>query len=170
MPIGAWAHAQYWQSKANVPPAAGASGAGGYVPWQTTPVLGSLFGGLQAWFESALWAWRAWRMLRRLRRDERGLVADVVLRMLESPDYIDARQAVAATANILGVRNNPTAWQSLVNVLKPRPGWTENHWRHFQAIVDFDARRPNTLSNPQKNLLVELAYMGYALKPVRTPR
>lgn len=170
MPIGAFAHAAYWRSKANLPPTPGASGAGGYVPWQTSIICApSLFGAFQAWYEAALWAWRAWRRVRRLHGDERRLILDTVLGMLESDEYLIARQAVADTANILGFQK-PTAWQSLVTVLKAHPGWTENHWRHFQTITMFDAVRPNTHGNPYKNLLVEMAYMGYALKPLRRPR
>lgn len=38
---GASFHSFYWQTQVpEVPPAAGASGAGGYVPWQTSVTMG----------------------------------------------------------------------------------------------------------------------------------
>lgn len=40
---GAAFHSFYWQIQApEVPPGAGASGAGGYTPWQTTVTIGCL--------------------------------------------------------------------------------------------------------------------------------
>lgn len=53
MPVLSWAHSQYWSVPAApaAPPQLGASGAGGYVPFQTTVTIGSLFGALQAVYE-----------------------------------------------------------------------------------------------------------------------
>lgn len=55
MPVLSWGHSQFWQGPhgpGEPPPAAGASGAGGYVPWQTSVIIGSMFGGLQP-----VWQW-----------------------------------------------------------------------------------------------------------------
>jgi len=49
----AWAHSHYWQhERADAPEGqVGASARGGYVPFQTTVTIGSLFGALQALYE-----------------------------------------------------------------------------------------------------------------------
>jgi hypothetical protein len=53
MPTGAL-HSHYWGGSVNPssPPQTGASSAGGYVPWQTTVVLGGGFGVTQV-----VWEW-----------------------------------------------------------------------------------------------------------------
>lgn len=55
MPTGAL-HSHFWQQeRADEPPeppvTPGASVSGGYVPWQTTVLFGSLFGALQTLYE-----------------------------------------------------------------------------------------------------------------------
>lgn len=52
MPSAAF-HSNYWQRDSAGPPpvTAGASARGGYIPWQTTVTIGSLFGVLQALYE-----------------------------------------------------------------------------------------------------------------------
>lgn len=52
MPVLSWAHSKYWQAHAPEAPQTGASSAGGYVPWQTSVIVGSMFGGLQP-----VWQW-----------------------------------------------------------------------------------------------------------------
>ena len=49
----AWAHSHYWQhERADAPEGqVGASARGGYVPFQTTVTIGSLFGAVQALYE-----------------------------------------------------------------------------------------------------------------------
>lgn len=55
-------HSAYWKSRAAGPaPETGASGAGGYVPWQTTVVIGGGFGVMQvAWEWARNKATQAW--------------------------------------------------------------------------------------------------------------
>ena len=53
MPVLSWGHSQYWQTQTpEAPVVAGASGASGYPPFQTTVLFGSMFGGLQP-----VWQW-----------------------------------------------------------------------------------------------------------------
>lgn len=52
-------HSQYWAGSGGgpAPPQTGASAAGGYVPWQTTVIIGMGGGVFQALWER-LWHWR----------------------------------------------------------------------------------------------------------------
>lgn len=62
MPSGAF-HSQYWAGSADAPapPQTGASANGGYVPWQTTVVIGSGFGMTQVAWEWVLhWSQTKW--------------------------------------------------------------------------------------------------------------
>jgi hypothetical protein len=62
---GAAFHSYYWSVQApDVPIGAGASSAGGYVPWQTSIIAGSGLGALQIAYE--------WLMARRGRKDTHG--------------------------------------------------------------------------------------------------
>lgn len=166
MPIGAWAHSQYWRSHGGAgggPPGNSGKRVRGYVTWQTTVVIGTtyaLFGPLQAVYDAIREAVRWYRLMRALSPDRRAAL-NRVIGLLLSPEYAAARSAVTDTAQILGF-NKPTAWQSLVAVLKANPGWTENHWRHVQAMQGLGE---TSLTNPDKNLLIELAYHGYAERP-----
>lgn len=50
MPVLSFGHSQYWQTQAPEVPQTGASGSGGYPTWQTSVIIGSMWGGLQpAW-------------------------------------------------------------------------------------------------------------------------
>lgn len=166
MPIGAWAHSQYWRAHGGAgggPPGNGNGKRGrGFVPWQTTVIIStsySLLGPLQVVYEAIREAVRWYRVVRSLSTTQRAVLARVV-GLLVSPEYVTARESVTATAQILGF-NKPTAWQSLVTALKADPSWTENHWRHVQAMQGL-ADTP--LTNPEKNLLTELAYHAHALR------
>lgn len=57
MPTAAM-HSHYWAGSDGAGPATGASAAGGYVPWQTTVVIGMGFGALHGLWE------RLWRRRR----------------------------------------------------------------------------------------------------------
>ena len=167
MPIGAWAHAQFWRMDAGDgggPPVAGASAEGGYVPWQATVIMGSIGGGCQAWWDHWVRVWRlAWR-LHRL-RDERAQVLERVLEIVEGDLYLHGRTAVRDVATTLGF-NKPTAWGDLAHLLKSRPDLAENHWRHLYATMRLEAQGV-TLSKPMLNLVAEVAFHGYALNPQR---
>ena len=56
MPVQSWGHSQYWSGPNTpaAPPQLGASSNGGYVPFQTTITVGSLFGALQVVYERLL--------------------------------------------------------------------------------------------------------------------
>lgn len=166
MPIGAWAHSHYWRFS-NGPGVVlgGGGGNNGYVPWQTTPLLGSLFGGLQAWYERVRDVWRLYQRVKDFGPD-RWAALERVCALLAAPEYDVARASVKDTALLLGF-NKPEAWLSLKRDLQKRPDFTENLFRHVRAMRTLDEQQPNTLSNPEKNLLIELAYHGYAAHPQR---
>lgn len=73
------------------------------------------------------------------------------------PAYPIALKSVAETATTLGF-NRPEAWQGLSRQMKSSPGRAENTYRHMRACELVRAQSPSTLSNPDCNLLVELAY------------
>jgi len=53
MPVLSWGHSQYWAGSGTAPaPPAASDAIVGYVPWQTSVVVGSMFGGLQP-----VWEW-----------------------------------------------------------------------------------------------------------------
>lgn len=170
MPIGAWAHAQYWRyDQGGGGGGGGGHGArGGYVCWQTSTILPSAFGGLQAWWERIVWAVRVFRLIRLFAGDERRDVLERVFALLEHPAYPQARAAVKQVAGTLGF-NKPSEWGNLHHLLKQRPDLAENHWRHLYAMTLTEAAiGQDALSKPDLNALAELAYHGYALKPDRT--
>jgi len=83
--------------------------------------------------------------------------------LLNHPAYPIAQQAVRKTATTLGF-NRPEAWQGLSRQMKSSPGYAENIYRHMQACQWTKAEAPSTLTNPDCNLLVELAYHEFALR------
>lgn len=164
MPIGSWAHAQYWRSGAPPSPNA-ATGLSAYPGWQINILLGSLFGGLQTWYERMRWTFRYARRVHRL-TDERRAILDRAYTRVTAVGYLEARQCVTETAITLGF-NKPTAWGDLKHLMQLRPDLAENAWRHQHAIWLLDVRWPNALTNPEKNFLIELAYQGYSAQPKR---
>jgi hypothetical protein len=86
-----------------------------------------------------------------------------VCTLLEDPVYCEARKAVKLTATTLGF-NKPNAWAVLGHQLRARPHWAENQWRHLHAMAQIDLATDGW-SNPDRNLIVELAYLGFALHP-----
>lgn len=83
--------------------------------------------------------------------------------LLNHPAYPIAQDAVRRTARTLGF-NRPEAWQGLSRQMKTSPGSAENTFRHMQACQWTRAEAPSTLTNPDCNLLVELAYHEFALR------
>lgn len=178
MPIGAWAHVQFWSGSADVPPPI--PSRPGYPGWQSGVIAGSLLGGLQGVYDRAAWLCRWarlwWRCTPKQRAflerhgealtrldGEQVLVVGRVLATLTSDPFVTARSSVRATATTLGF-HEPRAWVQLSHALKARSDWAENSWRHLDAMRQLDAVYPN-LSNPEKNLLIELAYVGFAVNP-----
>lgn len=140
-------------------------GAGGYPLWQASVIAPSLFGIVGAWIDEhwALlkWHWRIAKRLHRLSR-ESGRVLVRVLDLLESPAYPQAQAAVRGTATTLGF-NRPEAWKELGRQMKSDAGRAENMFRHLEAMRRVRETANSTLTNPQQNLLTELAYHGFTI-------
>lgn len=164
-----WAQEHYWNvSSSVVSPTGGAAGAGGYPLWQAS-VISVGFGGVQPWYERL----RAW--VRRMRTAfglaqtiaqldaEPRLVVERTLRAIQSPAYQAAREAVRETSKTLGFANRE-AWVPYSRMLKANPGRAENVFRHVRACELTRERLSSTLTNPEVNLAVELAYCGFAVK------
>jgi len=83
--------------------------------------------------------------------------------LLNHPAYPIAQSAVRKTAKTLGF-NRPEAWQGLSRQMKASVGHAENVYRHMQACQWTKAEAPSTLTNPDCNLLVELAYHEFGLR------
>lgn len=154
----------YWMFSDTVVPPLRLS-RGGYPAWQGS-VIASLFGTL--WEQAALylqrWRW-AWRLLQRARRlsDDRQGVVLRVLDLVEHPAYPPAQRAVRETAQTLGFAN-PAMWKPYSHMLKTDPGRAENIFRHVRAMELTVEHYGSTLSNPDKNVLVELAYQDFAMR------
>ncbi len=175
MPIGAWAHRQYWVTRSTVVPPPSSGGAeAGYTRWQSVPI--SMNTGLAGLWdplvEVAAWVWAVCAGL----LGALGMAASLggaklkhkhALRrsvdVMNDPRYTIAVDCVAQTATTLGFRR-PQAWSKLSHALKEKPHWAENSWRHLHAckLLDEAVRaQGSTLSNPEMNLMVELAYAEY---------
>ena len=158
----------YWASSDTTAPTPKPPGVPGYPMWQsgpTTVVLGSAFGGLVPFFERfGLWCRRTWRFLFRIYRltPTQCLALDRVLQSFEHPGYPMARQTVRRTATTLGF-NRPDAWLELGRAMKRNPGEAENTYRHLESARLLRVNLVgSTLTNPQANLMVELAYQEFA--------
>jgi hypothetical protein len=171
-----WAQQNYWNISSSVVTPVASETVGGYPLWQSS-VIGTGGGGLQVWYERLI-AWgRRWRQtVRFARRYRRGTpeqrrILERVTRALDSPSYPFAREAVHTTANTLGFRNKE-AWVPYARLLKSQPGRAENVYRHLRACEltreslrsSSRAEPASTLTNAETNLLVELAYTGFAVK------
>jgi hypothetical protein len=168
MPVQAFGHQQFWRARANVPPEPSATGPDWPYPrWQTTIVAGSLLGG---WADLARSYWRwlvaVWRYGRRAARlpSLEQAVADRVLDALASHRFRHAYQAVREVA-LTRHFNRTESWLPLSRELKAARGPAENTFRHLAACHGLEARLDERLSNPEKHLLVELAYHAYAVDP-----
>ena len=192
MPIGAWAQIQYWARGDGLQSAPRLT-KGGYPAWQSSVILGSTFGWCQILWERCTWwvIWlrRLWRLTIKERAwldarvdhlvrlseapEERRLILNAVEDLLDSVAYAEARGAVQETATTLGF-NRPQAWVKLSHTLKDLSPWAENSWRHLNAMWLLEQRLTELriadkaipmLTNPERNLLIELAYSGFAAKP-----
>lgn len=172
--IGAF-HAFYWRAKANPPPTPPGPSKGGYPGWQAS-VVGLGLGVFQPWYERFVRWLRLWRQRARVTREEvallerltcltdnEHLVLGRVLRALESPAYYAATEAVRETARTIGFAN-PQAWKPYSHMLKANAGRAENVFRHVKACERTRSLVSVDLTNPEVNLVVELAYTGYAVK------
>jgi len=163
--IGAF-HTKYWEfSDTNAAPIH--VGVTGYPLWQASVVVPSLFGIIGAWIDARValvkWHWRLARRVHQLAPESKGVLLRA-LTALEDPRYPAARAAVRATATTLGF-NRPEAWKPLSQHMKAEPGRAENVFRHLNACRLLRETAGSTLTNPEQNLLTELAYHGFVLNP-----
>ena len=179
MPIQAWAHEAYWgqdQSTVVIPPPPPVISKGGYPGWQASVILPSMFGAIGAWIDGWVAWYRAWRdiydRVNRLPRNRRMLLWHV-LTVLESPEYDHAKTAVRLTATTLGF-NRPEAWKDYGRALKDDARRAENVFRHIRAtqllqesFAQAESSTNSRLTNPEKDLLAQLAYQEYAMYPWR---
>lgn len=195
-----WAHTNYFATTSTVVPAPLAASNGGYPLWQASGIAtGSLFGGLQAYWERCVWWVRLWwttpraDLERALHQPVPGVIYKYVDRPLIVPSppqiikervvveqprvlsravekahdltqhtaYPAALEAVKKTATTLGF-NRPEAWHGLSRQMKSSPGRAENVFRHLNACQLTRETAGSTLTNPDCNLLVELAYHEWA--------
>lgn len=161
-----WAHTFYWEHTDTVVAPVAVS-HGGYPVWQAGVIAPSLFGIFAAWFETRWaqlqWWWRLYQRIKGLRTEQRAVVLRA-MDFVEHPSYPLAQQAVRTTAQTLGF-NQPQAWVKLSHTLKDHRGWAENSWRHLNAchlLNEASRAQGSTLTNPDLNGLVELAYQGFA--------
>lgn len=172
-PLAGWAHTFYWENTSTVA-AAVAVKRGGYPTWEAAPlslVLGSAFGALEPVYEATIvrvsWFWRLWRAIVRMNRQDRRVVEQVVNSILD-PRYQHAKRAVKMTAVKPGM-DGPLAWRNLAHDLKTHHRWAENSWRHLDACASADAMmraEGSTITNPDRALMVELAYQHLGLHAV----
>ena len=86
-------------------------------------------------------------------------------RVASDPAFPLARDAVKVTAVTLGL-NKPHTWDELLQTVKRQPVWAENQFRHVHALKLLHKRVPNRqMRNPDLNLLVELGYVSFMLRP-----
>jgi len=158
-----WAHALYWDARANpvVSPEAGLGGQ--YPQWHATVMTASLFGGLagapwRRWRHTLRW-WGAWlRASWRLGGEARGVLLHLT-RHLATPAWPHARLAVWQTSTTPKF-HRPEAWIPYSRLIKANLGRAENIFRHVKARELLAAAVPS-LSAADCALLVELAYAAH---------
>lgn len=162
MPTVGLFHGSYWNlSDTNAAPVH--IGKGGYPLWQASVITPSLFGVLSAFWDTfkhwARW-WLRWgQVIHALNSDQR-MVLERVLKGLTSPAFPKAQQSVKQTAQTPGFD-----YLKYSRIVKADFGRAENIFRHVKACEDTRLLvLSSTLTNPEVNLLVELAYCAYAKK------
>ena len=96
--------------------------------------------------------------------DEQRAALARTMDALDHAAFPVAKQAVRATAVTLGF-NRPEAWVNLSRRIRASQPEAENMYRHMHACVLVrDTALPSTLSNPELNLVTELAYQGFAAR------
>jgi hypothetical protein len=164
MPIQSWAHSKFWRAKANIPVVRPPS-LGGYPHWQAGVLMGSLLGACQYWYERARYV-LAWAVVAWSWSPDQARAMAAALDCVSLEAWTAARESVRQTAQTIGF-NEPQHISHLGQLLKAGGlGMAENHWRHLLAVTllgGLTTRDP--LTNPEKNLLIELAYWDYARTP-----
>lgn len=162
-----WSHPYFWHRRAN-PVVAAVPTIGGYPRWQSSIIAGSWLGALQTYWERLVyvgwWAWQAsqWTATQRS-------VMGSAYQLALHPAFPLALAAVADTAG-LPEFNRPHAWTALGHKLKENHGTAENSWRHLHAMTQLSEAADAqgiALSNPQRNAVIELAYLAFAAQPKR---
>lgn len=194
MPVQSVGHRLFWRARANpLPPPAGPQGGypawqssvvagslfGGLQTW---------------WMRLSWWiAWgrRLWRLTAGQRvaleraydvllvpgpegAGARGPVAyvvvpvasDVLARVqgaLRSPAWPAAQEAVRVVAQSPSF-HRPEMWTQYGRLVKANAGRAQNIFRRVKAEEELTARVAEPLTNPEKALLVELAYQDFAIK------
>lgn len=153
-----WAHRYFWRARTNIPIPPTPT-LGGYPLWQASVIAGSLVGGLQLIWERLTYAWFWMRQAWHWTPDEAHAMS-AALTAVHQPEWPIARDAVYLTARAEKF-NESQEWAKLGHELKTHHGWAENTWRHLHALYAVE-QAGGALSNPDRNLLVELAYHEYA--------
>ena len=180
MPVQGWGHSHYWAGTTEVILPSTEAGAA-YPMWQASVITPSLFGGLQAGWEAgseqvkswAYWLARLWRLPPDTRLHlgaladrlealgpEKRIAIEQAIEAIEQDGYEAAVKAVGDVAVTPGMRERHV-WVNISRKIHEWPGWSENMYRHLDAADR--AKRSireagSTISNPDLNLMVELAY------------
>lgn len=168
MPLQGEFHRNYWEnSDTRTTPVGTARLLAFYPAWQGSVVLGSILGGAAPYFERFWdrlgWWFRAQPRVMALDPEQR-LVLLKTLEALEHPAFPLAQKAVRKTAVTIGF-NRPESWTELSRTMKRSAGAAENTYRHMEACRLLQSNLlTSTLTNPQTNLMVELAYHGFAAR------
>lgn len=169
MPVVGEFHRFFWSRHGTAPAPPPVTTRPGYPMWQASVILPSLFGIIgarwDAFLEQVRWWYALYRRIKALPPTSH-LVLLTVLRSLEHPAYPAAKQAVRATA-ITERFNRPESWLEYSRAVKSSPHLAENMYRHLRAMTLVRTEHP-ALTNPEQNLLVELAYAEYAVRPWKT--
>jgi hypothetical protein len=157
-------HTTYWENS-DTSAAAVHVGRGGYPSWQSAVVVGSIFGGIALHWERVCdWIGWAWTLIRRSYRfdPERRAIVKQTLAALEHDAFPTAQRSVRKTAVTLGF-NRAESWKDLSREIKNDPGRAENTFRHLEAMRLTRVNNiGSTMTNAEQNLIVELAYQGFA--------
>src|SRR5690349_14232576 len=116
---------------------------------------------LRALRDAGRWWWTLLVRVSRLDVEQR-LILVKTLDALESPAFPHAKTSVRETARILGFRN-PLMWKGLSQHMKADVDHAENVYRHMEACARTRAKHGQPLTNPEVNLLTELAYVGFGI-------
>jgi hypothetical protein len=160
VPVLSLAHSKFWRQRANPVVPALPFVIHGYPAWQAS-VIGFLVGGLQAYWERFVYAFRwfrwAWRCP--LSVDQQRALTQAIA-VVQSPAWRDAQAVVFDTSRAEGFHDY-NVWNHVSEALAQDIGWAENMWRHMRAMLAHRQAHP-TLDNPTRNLLIELAYHEFA--------
>lgn len=168
-------HRHFWAQRAN-----GAVAAGAAPPWQYPAVqsvtgaramawTGVLPWGLIRWAFARIWFWRIpdrYLVQEALDAEQRAVV-DRVIAVMRSPRWADARVRVRACATTPKF-HRPEQWTEYSRAVRADGSQAQNIWRHVRIVQELRAADP-MLSNPDANLLAEIAYHGFAYGP-KTPK